>query len=650
MHRALGGVFICLGAVALCLAPGRASEPAPRGSLLGKVVGADGKPVKKARVSTATFDPASFAKKIVVEAVTDAEGRFRLGPVQAFYRNRASGLFIDADGFARLATPAGTLTVFPGVDLDLGTIRIERGRLFTGQVLDSDGKPRQGAIVRPRVYRLELGHTVNEVGTDQTIETDAQGRFRLPPLPVGRLTLEIRAPGRQLAIAGRQIAPDGVEDLGVIRLKEDVPVTGLVQDDDGRPISGATIGGTVGFDATTDNQGKFTLRGFGPNPEFQLNVSKMGYAGVTGNVTVTDAGVRYRIFRGTDESEGKLEKSLVVVLKRAGWFVGRAVDAETGAPVRLERVVICNFERKPNGEPILRGCRNDAFEQSEAGRFRVSFPVPDEYHLTLTAAGYHDGEAYTPKATSLETIGGIVVRMTKKTESTQPTIASQTVAGTVTRDGVPVKAGWIGLWALAKPRVAANAPVMRGRTAEAGPLAYECAPIRDGAYSVSVPFQSENWYLVAEEPGQPLTQVGPISVGLNAHQTVDIACTQGARIRGRVRNIPAGWEGQLWVIAFNKTAVREEARVDAHGEFAIPPLPPGEYGLKVGHDAYEDAETFPRKLAFEHPESFKIMANPWKRAKVVRLVAGGDVGGVELELPADGPSSSSSAKAGGAAK
>ncbi len=164
--------------------------------------------------------------------------------------------------------------------------------------------------------------------------------------------------------------------------------------------------------------------------------------------------------------------------------------------------------------------------------------------------------------------------MSKKTESTKPTIASQALAGTVTRNGVPIKAGWVGLWALSRPRDAPNAPVMRGRMAEAGPLAYECAPIRDGGYSVSVPFQSEKWYLVVEEPGQPLTQVGPISVALHAHQTVDIACTAGARIRGRVRNVPAGWEGHLWVIAFNKTGIRDEARVDAQGEFALPPLRP----------------------------------------------------------------------------
>ena len=136
-----------------------------------------------------------------------------------------------------------------------------------------------------------------------------------------------------------------------------------------------------------------------------------------------------------------------------------------------------------------------------------------------------------------------------------------------------------------------------------------------------------------EEPGHPLTQVGPIPIALNEKKTLDIACTEGGRIRGRVKDVPPGWEGHLWVVAFSKTAVREETRVAPDGTFSLPPLPPGEYGLKVGHDAYEDAEVYPGSLLRDHPEAFKEMADPWKRAKVVTVEAGRETVGVELELP-----------------
>jgi hypothetical protein len=89
----------------------------------------------------------------------------------------------------------------------------------------------------------------------------------------------------------------------------------------------------------------------------------------------------------------------------------------------------------------------------------------------------------------------------------------------------------------------------------------------------------------------------------------------------------------VWVVAFSKTAVREEARVAPDGTFALPPLPPGEYGLKAGHDAYEDAEVYPGLLVRDHPEAAKEPADPWKQARVVTVKAGQETSGVEVEFP-----------------
>lgn len=146
-----------------------------------------------------------------------------------------------------------------------------------------------------------------------------------------------------------------------------------------------------------------------------------------------------------------------------------------------------------------------------------------------------------------------------------------------------------------------------------------------------MPFQHNGWFVVVEEPGQPLTQVGPIAVSLNREKTLDIVCVKGGVISGRVRGGPTGLEGHLWVVAFSKTAVRAEARVGREGAFAFPPLPPGEYGLKVGHDAYEDPDV-PRGLDIPK-EDWVRPANPWKRAKLVKLESGRDQRGVEVEFP-----------------
>ncbi len=312
-----------------------------------------------------------------------------------------------------------------------------------------------------------LGHTVSDIGSGQHVTTDADGRFRTPPLPVATLALSVRATERRLASVRRPIRPGGEEDLGEIRLEKDVPVVGKVQEENSEPIAGLTIGGMVGHDATTDEQGRFARRGFGPNPSFQMK---------------------------------------------------------------------------------------------------------------------------------------------KKTAGSSPDVAKQTISGKASRDGRPINVGWVGLWAVPRPPVAVNTPVMRGRTVVGGPIVYSSAPIRDGNYTLDVPFQNEDWYVAVEEPGHALTQVGPIPIALKEQKKLDITAGEGGRVSGRVKGVPAAWAGHAWVVAFSKTAVRAETWTSPDGTFSLPLLPPGEYGLKVGHEAYEDAEVYPGTLFREHPESFSKKA------------------------------------------
>ena len=224
----------------------------------------------------------------------------------------------------------------------------------------------------------------------------------------------------------RPIRPGGEEDLGPIRLEKDVPVTGVVKDEEGHPIAGASIVvGPVGHVVNTDTEGKFTLRGFGPNPKFQMNVRKDGYAHLVG------IGDRHRgrlplphltrrhAARGPDQGTGRDPETR----RPTGWIEGQAVDADTGKPVRLDKVVLFNFERKPGRRDRPARRRGVDFEQPEPGRFRTSFPNPDEFRLTFSAAGYQDAEVYTPRVTELKTIGGIVARM-KKAEGATPAIAA----------------------------------------------------------------------------------------------------------------------------------------------------------------------------------------------------------------------------------
>jgi hypothetical protein len=242
-----------------------------------------------------------------------------------------------------------------------------------------------------------------------------------------------------------------------------------------------------------------------------------------------------------------------------------------------------------------------------------------------------------PKVTELKTIEDIVVKLQKKVVGTRSTVPRQRITGTVTRSGRPVKTGWVGLWALPRKVDFVNAYILRGRTVTGDPGIYARAPVENGRYSLDVPFQDREWYVVAEEPGQALTQVGPIAVELNEEKTVHIGCTVGGSIAGRVQHVPEGWRGHLWVVAFTNTGIRYEMRVREDGSFLLASLPPGEFGLKVGHDAYDDPEV-PRDLRHLAKESWEKLADPWKRAKIVSLKPDRSITGIELELPAtEGP-------------
>jgi uncharacterized GH25 family protein len=476
-----------MAAVIFAATAAHADDAAPKGTLSGTVVNPDGKPVAGARVSvsTAEFDSKTLTSstKTLAEVTTDGQGHFRLGPIEPVYRARYD-FQIDADGFAPQYVPDETYSVYAGGDTDLGHICVYRGRVISGQVLDVDGKPRAGAAVRCQFRRHYLGHTVCQLSPDRTMTTDADGRFRTPPLPVASVTLCVQEPERRLTWINRMVGPGGEEILAEpMRLENDAPVAGVIKDEEGRPIEGATIRANSDYRAVSDPQGKFHLRGFGPNPHFQVHIAKEGYVFVNRGVQVSEQGFTWHDVQSDDNKPHGPDKEFSVVMKRQAWIEGRALDAETGEPVRLDKLVLCTFERKPNGEIVRAGCKNSNFEQPETGLFRVPYSIPMEYTLTFSAAGYHDAETFTPLVKELQPISGITVKMKKDKDGAKPEIQKQRFAGTVTRGGQVVKNGWVGLWALRRPFDTMNAHIMRGRTATGDPIAYSSAPIQDGTLS-----------------------------------------------------------------------------------------------------------------------------------------------------------------------
>ena len=198
------------------------------------------------------------------------------------------------------------------------------------------------------------------------------------------------------------VAPGGEQVLKPLHLERDVPIEGVVKDQLGHPIAGVAINANCGMPARppTDRD-RFTFTA-GPKPQFQFQARKDGYVFINWGVKVEDNGIHWHEVRDSDK-KGTM-KQLVVTMTPEAWIEGRAIDAETGQPVRVDRIVRCLFERKQGGEVVLNSCWSATFEQPEVGRFRIPYGFPDEYHLTVSAAGYHDGEAFTPKVTQLQPV------------------------------------------------------------------------------------------------------------------------------------------------------------------------------------------------------------------------------------------------------
>ncbi len=385
------------------------------GTISGRVITSGGIPIKGATVSL----PDCIKQLSQGKAITDADGLFSLKLKKyggSWDHRLPSPLFIEAEGYGANYVDGRHLILFPGLDKNLGDIRLYKGRIFSGRVVNADGKPISDAKVVYRVCRHIGGETTDGIGGEQHILTDADGRFITKMMSTGSRRAYVQKDGYQVGlcypISFQATGPDGV--LPDIQLHADKPIHGIVTDEDGLPIANANVLAMGSF-VKTDSQGRFVLRGYAADASFPLRISAEGYAHIRWSVTATPEGFKYydnqAIPRLTDTDIEAYEKvieaatvrvaKLEVRLKREARIRGRVVDAETGKPVMISRIVRCTFTRKKNGEIVLDGCHNSRFSQDKPGEFTLNYSFPTEYHLTVSAKGYDDAEAFTSAVTTL---------------------------------------------------------------------------------------------------------------------------------------------------------------------------------------------------------------------------------------------------------
>src|SRR4029079_2009033 len=130
-----------------------AGAPAETGALTGLVVDPLGRPVAGAEVW------GLFYQEKVGPTRSDDDGRFRLPALKA---DKPMTIWADAPGLAR--ERRDDVRIFPGKDRDIGRITLLPGPRIRGRVVDAQGKPIARAVVKLKLYRHQLGHTISSQG------------------------------------------------------------------------------------------------------------------------------------------------------------------------------------------------------------------------------------------------------------------------------------------------------------------------------------------------------------------------------------------------------------------------------------------------------------------------------------------------------
>lgn len=266
---------------------------------------------------------------------TGRDGGFVLAPL-------APGrylLSIDETGFLPIQR---SFEVDWGQDLDLGTLRLDRGESLRGMVSSIAGIPIEGAQVLASPVQtnfLTMGNSVSDFLSGRTVTvTDAAGSFVLAGLPRGQYRLMVTALG--YAPGSTSDAMTGGEPV-TIRLEPGALVTGRVIDEgSGEPVPGARVRASE-MRTDTDEEGRFELDGVAPRDRSMNPFG--GQMGPQGGETGTTVRIRASA-RGYLDGEGTLDlaeggREIVIELAPTPRISGRVLDPDgqpaPGSLVRL---------------------------------------------------------------------------------------------------------------------------------------------------------------------------------------------------------------------------------------------------------------------------------------------------------------------------
>jgi 5-hydroxyisourate hydrolase-like protein (transthyretin family) len=490
---------------------------------------------------------------------------------------------------------------------------------ISGVVLKlADSAPLKNATVRLD-NREDSEHREHTIAT----KTAADGRFELKNVPAGRYKLSVFRNGYVTAEYGQKKSSDPgatftlsagetKKDL-IFRLIPAAVITGRVFDEDGEPVSGATVmASRETYDegrrtlatrgsASTDDLGDFRLFGLAPGRYF-ISATERSWGQVEGDKEFSEGSGQTReqgytktYYPGTPD----VARATAINVKEGDEIPGADIALKQVTVHRIRGRVLNQMTHKPGQDVVvLLTPRTKRQEwdfagqpnvQKADGSFEIPNVVPGAY--TLVAFWFDQTEGKNHSAAQKIDVGDSDV------EGVQLTIgAGSTVQGRVVWEGKP---------GLERDELSISASPtemmfeLGGQARVDGNQQFTLRDLMEGDVRLQVSGVSKDCYVKQITFGQTFIKDDVISVAKGANPVLEITVSsRGARVQGSVADKDGLPAAGVWVVAVPDEARRTTFRLfksqttDQYGKFDLHGLAPGEYKFfaweGVENNAWED--------------------------------------------------------------
>lgn len=249
---------------------GQVNQLAQISRVFGKITDMDGFPVKDANVNIKmyTFENSEIATKTIK---TNSKGEYN------FETTLSEGIRINISTVAKgyLDTNKNYISYYliPG-ETRAFNFSLYEPATVVGKVTDQSGKPVVGAVIKVTTV-------------SQSVKTDKDGNYAITginPYSASDIMVSVDADGYVPYTKYLFLYTGGVTEKLNITLQEAAKVSGLVQDEQGRPVAGATVS-INNLKMITDKQGKYSMDRLSPGTS-TISVEADGYIKQTIRVTL----------------------------------------------------------------------------------------------------------------------------------------------------------------------------------------------------------------------------------------------------------------------------------------------------------------------------------------------------------------------------